>query len=397
MRLFHHFLVAAHPCIPYSQVPIWVRDIPTYSHKYNYLMEAMLALSGSHLSIFVDDVTDSAGLYHRQNAIKGLEEAFTRWPPKAEEAHVMLATSFLLAHQAGYMPDGIVDYILSLRGCAFLSQLIVANGLEGTFSVEPDLPRVWFSMTSIDRSSLDQSLVGDALLSLSGIVHLLDASNVSRIEKAFFATLVETIQPLRVLHSQPSPEGTPNALQHSLEMGEPVMQSTASLVPSMSPESTFWESILPSGILFEIRTSPTTQYPDTIRSISALMEALHILTTWPQEDVLRLLSPSNRIGMVIMAHFGAIRTIVATLCIPEAAMKIPVKAMVECSEKIIDAVVLDDDPDGEWAKYVEWPATIIRALRCCLNQKRGASLGDVFDLLKKDPGAFREGRPGKKV
>jgi len=33
MRLFHHYLIAAHPCIPYEYEAIWVRDIPAFSHQ----------------------------------------------------------------------------------------------------------------------------------------------------------------------------------------------------------------------------------------------------------------------------------------------------------------------------------------------------------------------------
>ena len=64
-------------------------------------MHAMLALAGSHLSLHVDEGVHSRAILHRQNAIQGLEEAFTKWPPKAEEAHVMLATSYILGFQSG--------------------------------------------------------------------------------------------------------------------------------------------------------------------------------------------------------------------------------------------------------------------------------------------------------
>lgn len=33
MRLFHHFLVAAHPCIPHEYESVWVRDVPAFSHQ----------------------------------------------------------------------------------------------------------------------------------------------------------------------------------------------------------------------------------------------------------------------------------------------------------------------------------------------------------------------------
>jgi len=80
-------------------------------------MHGMLAMAGSHLDLYLDDSRENMALVHRQKAIRGLEEAFTRWPPQPHEAHVMLATSYLLAFQSSYMADGMLDHILSLRGC----------------------------------------------------------------------------------------------------------------------------------------------------------------------------------------------------------------------------------------------------------------------------------------
>ena len=71
--------------------------------QYEYLMHGILALAGSHLSIFVDDSSGNSGLAHRQKAIVGLESAFAKWPLNAEEAHVMLATSYVLATQSNYV------------------------------------------------------------------------------------------------------------------------------------------------------------------------------------------------------------------------------------------------------------------------------------------------------
>jgi hypothetical protein len=33
MRLFHHFLIAAHPSIPTEYEAVWVRDMPAMSHR----------------------------------------------------------------------------------------------------------------------------------------------------------------------------------------------------------------------------------------------------------------------------------------------------------------------------------------------------------------------------
>jgi hypothetical protein len=33
MQLFHHYLVAAYPCIPYDFEQIWINDVPSSSHQ----------------------------------------------------------------------------------------------------------------------------------------------------------------------------------------------------------------------------------------------------------------------------------------------------------------------------------------------------------------------------
>src|SRR5262245_38814284 len=86
-------------------------------------MHGILAMAGSHLDIFIETPTSNKPLLHRQKAIEGLEQAFTKWPPTSDEAHVMLATSYLLAFQSSYMPDGMLDHILCLRGTAMISQM----------------------------------------------------------------------------------------------------------------------------------------------------------------------------------------------------------------------------------------------------------------------------------
>src|SRR5207253_3221094 len=118
-------------------------------------------------SLLVDDPRCKMALSHRQMAIKGLEEAFTRWPPTADEAHAMLATSYLLAGQSGYMPDAFVDHILCLRGCALLSQMILTDRLEGVFSVDPNLHSMALELKLKNFPALDQALARRALRSLA--------------------------------------------------------------------------------------------------------------------------------------------------------------------------------------------------------------------------------------
>lgn len=40
MQLFHHYLMAAYPCVPQDRDEVWVRDIPLKSHQASRLVYA---------------------------------------------------------------------------------------------------------------------------------------------------------------------------------------------------------------------------------------------------------------------------------------------------------------------------------------------------------------------
>jgi hypothetical protein len=80
MQLFHHYLIAAYPSIPHNFEEVWINDVPTQSHEvsialtpsdfqsltdqYSYLMNAMLALAGSHLAVQVENPKTKLALHH---------------------------------------------------------------------------------------------------------------------------------------------------------------------------------------------------------------------------------------------------------------------------------------------------------------------------------------------
>jgi hypothetical protein len=371
-------------------------------------MHAMLALAGSHLSVLTDDPKCNMALSHRQKAITGLEEAFTRWPLKAEEAHAMLAASYLLAFQSSYMPDGFLDHILSLRGCALVSQMILQNHLEGAFSVAPNLHNASVEQKLRNFPGCDQLLLRDALRSLHQLAPLLAAATVFDIERAVFAQLVETLRPLLTPLEIPAPADgppTPNTTESASAISpsynhyptsESSPKSKQSITYPLHPDTDNPAPALESTLLNgpESLTVVPDQAPDPYRSFNALMSSVLILATWPQGSVLHLFSSSNKLGNVILAHSCAIRFIVSPLSAPDSAMRQPVKAMVDWLERTIDAV--EDDEEREWARYIEWPKRILKTLRFSLAQKPGLVFGDVYDILMNDPAAFREGR-GRKL
>ncbi|KAH7361216.1 hypothetical protein BKA66DRAFT_573564 [Pyrenochaeta sp. MPI-SDFR-AT-0127] len=398
MRLFHHYMIAAYPCIPHDYEDIWIRDIPTISHENSYLMHAILALAGSHLALQVENPQIQLALSHRQKAITGLEDAFTRWPPSANEAHVMLAAGYLLSFQSSYIEDGFLDFILSLRGCALLSQLICNTGLQGPFAVQANMHSATMDHAFQNFPHLDQDLAREALQSIAKFSHLVSRSKTHTIQETLVMQLVETIAHLL--------EGDAVAAASDTTASPDLTDAETTTTPSSETDSTY---TTPYGKPHFVNPLFPTELPQTfdninwnkitmapshtrnpLRSFNALMSTLVILSTWPYDAIIHLLSPKNQLGNVIMAHFFAVRFIISPLSATKNTMRTPVKAMIQWTIRIIAAI--EDDEDVQWTRYVEWPKKILRCLEACLEKKQGLWFEDLRDMVINEPEAYKEGR-----
>lgn len=358
-------------------------------------MDAMLALAGSHLAVQVDHPNTRLALQHRQKAIVGLEDAFSRWPTAAEESHVMLAASYLLSFQSSYMEDGFLEHFVSLRGCSVLSQLIISEGFGGFLAERRSLDSVGVDTTFRNFPEVDQELVCEALLSLQGFSDLMAGSGVHDIEKALVGQLVESLRYL--LRSDVDP-GSDNTFTTPGLTEATTLSQTASPTSSSSDIVALANPLLPinQGSAFQDIdwaniTTPPPGAPYPISSFKALMEILTIFSTWPYDALVHIFDPTNQVGNIVLAHFCAIRLILSPLTAPKNALKTPTRAVIEWSAKIIAAVDEDEGP-GEFAQYVQWPRKIMRCMQACVEKNKGFTMADVKYILIHDPGAFREGR-----
>lgn len=243
----------------------------------------MLALSGSHLAIQVGNPRLQLALLHRQKAITGLEEAFTRWPPSPREAHIMLATSYLLTFQASYMDDAFLEHLTSLRDCALLSQFILQLGFAGPFNVGVQTQSTIMDTAFKNFPHLDQELANEALQSFKGFADLLPEPSADSIERALATQLVLTVRSL--LGSKPdSTCGTP---------ATPTMTDATTLSTPSTPSTTVPSSglavlnplfpadlDLDSGELdYTTITFPLSSVPNPIRAFTAVMSTVTILAT----------------------------------------------------------------------------------------------------------------------
>lgn len=443
MRLFHHFIVSAHPFIPHEYEATWITAVPLRSHQYDYLMHAILAISSSHLAIYVDDPfnTTTTAFLHRQKAIAGLEAAFNHWPPRPDEAHVILATSYLLAFQSTYLPDGFLDHVLSLRGCSLISRLILQHQLQGAFTIDPNMSNKLIERKLRRGPKLDQGLARDGLHSLESLLPLLLAPEAQDIERAVWAQLVEILRALLVPLPPQCPPSPPETQLHTPDNGShgspmknaldvAVLPSTQfsfmpplTLSPAPSPSAAVAGTEVtdntthikhpldpantPTGCFAEILgyfaegdgslvSVPASHRPDPQRSFNALMSSLLVLVTYPQDELIHLFDPSNKLGAVLLSHFLAVRSLIAPLMAPEKdnVRAAPIAAMVDWLAVIVRGLEQDDSIGGDegqaWTMYVEWPRRILGVLEKLKAKKRGLGLGDLNESILRNPEQFRE-------
>lgn len=348
----------------------------------------MLALAGSHLAIQVERPNNSLALRHRQRAIIGLEDAFARWPPSADESHVMFAASFLLSIQCSFMGDGFLEHFLSLRGCSLLSQLILTKGFKGPFVEQSGLNLIPINMTFDNLIQVDQGLICEALLALRGFSQLLSRPDTHPIERAVVEQLVVALRCL--LHSDTQSESGESAVPDLTDVTSTLTESSDSIPPTNPLLPARLEDNL-QNIDWETITSPPASSPLPFTSFQAMMAILNIFATWPHEAVLHIFDSKNHVGNIVMAHFSAIRFILSPLAAPRKSLQTPTKAVVQWLANII-ATIDDNDESGEWSQYIEWPRKLARCMEACVEKNRGLTAGDVRDIFLRDPGAFKEGR-----
>ncbi|PGG98574.1 hypothetical protein AJ79_08827 [Helicocarpus griseus UAMH5409] len=165
MRFFHHYMIAAHPYLPFGCDEAWLAEIPLLAHQHPYLMHALLSLGASHLSLLSSEVSPyyAATVSHRGLALRGLKQSMIKHANSplptntdTESIHglnAMLATSYALTIQSTYMADGFTDFLVLVRGCTHLSE----NVMQATAD-HSSLP---LSVNDCDQNALCARLMTD--------------------------------------------------------------------------------------------------------------------------------------------------------------------------------------------------------------------------------------------
>ncbi|KAF5682492.1 hypothetical protein FCIRC_4926 [Fusarium circinatum] len=173
LRFFHHFLLHAYPGLPIQGEEVW-REVAKYSHGFDFLAHAMLALGASHLGLCNGTDFSSDAISHRIKAIKSLNSALSTPCQTKEEGDARYATLMTLTWQSSYMPDGMQEFLSMLRGCTIVSKCSVFQFEDSAFrmfSIEGHVQRVHDINNGFDIC-LDYETIDAGIASIKAVARL---------------------------------------------------------------------------------------------------------------------------------------------------------------------------------------------------------------------------------
>ena len=100
----------------------------------------MLALAASNLTAISAGDFGGAAISHRVHAVNGLKGVLGKQFSSACDADAMLAAFYIFGFQSLYIDDGLIDFLIMIRGCNLVSRQIRTEGLATVFQF-PELER----------------------------------------------------------------------------------------------------------------------------------------------------------------------------------------------------------------------------------------------------------------
>ncbi|KAK2796768.1 hypothetical protein FQN50_009449 [Emmonsiellopsis sp. PD_5] len=199
MRFFHHYMIAAHPYLPFGCDAVWVAEVPLLAHQHDFLMHAILSLAASHLSLFTQSPPNNAAITHRGHALRGLHQSMAKPLPHLpiQQLNAMLATCYILTMQSSYMMDGFVDFIVMVRGCSQVGRQIFHRccGTDAASMIplsDPDF-RVLYPHLLDDSLLVDAEAVQRGLDGVKGMEKLI----WHEWDRRYHASIVSAFEALR--------------------------------------------------------------------------------------------------------------------------------------------------------------------------------------------------------
>ncbi|KAL2264047.1 hypothetical protein VTK26DRAFT_3085 [Humicola hyalothermophila] len=292
MRFFQHFLTYP-PHHPIGAEQLWTHEVPCLSHKYEFLMHAMLGFAASCL-IPVDRSYIAAALEHRLKSIRAIKKMLadaaaadprnqlaaaavessrastspspstaTAPPPMPpptpagslssfeEEGNALVATCYALTFQSVLLEDGMAEFMTFIRGIIIVAIQLYCRGVRLLFGHHMG--------SDHQREALEPHMTA---------VPLIERGRVDR-----------AVEAVRGLEGLVSGEGR-------------------------EVERRFWEGIL--RMAEECRVSSWLAY-------QAIMDHYGWWIQLPHDQFRRIVDPTNQVAVLLAAHWQAVEEIMAPI------------------------------------------------------------------------------------
>ncbi|KAI1463052.1 uncharacterized protein F4812DRAFT_453763 [Daldinia caldariorum] len=132
LRFFHHFLIAAYPSVPSGFDNFW-KDVVAMAPEYDFLVHSILGMGAQHLTIHASANFSREALYHRVKAIQTLNKSLSQPCLSNADGDARRAAIMTLMFQSSYMPDGMMDFLSTLRGWMIISKAVPPDFEESSF------------------------------------------------------------------------------------------------------------------------------------------------------------------------------------------------------------------------------------------------------------------------
>jgi hypothetical protein len=152
----------------------------------------MLGLGASHLALTAHDPAEfnTRALTHRVEAIRLLNQALSIPPGDRYEGDARFATFLVLIFQSACMRDGLVDFLLMLRGCIWQGH---ANSAQSLFSMFEQGEHLMTMEMMVKDLKIDSSEHED-LVGMMASLLCLEPFCERGVEKAYLNMLIESVE-----------------------------------------------------------------------------------------------------------------------------------------------------------------------------------------------------------
>jgi len=199
LRFFYHFMTDAYPPLPLGCDEVWKRTAGI-SSNYDFLAHAILGLAASHLSLCTGEDFKSKALSHRVTAINLLNEKLSQPCKTQQDGDALFGAVMVLAFQAAYLPDAMLEFVTMVRGCDLVSKRVMPDFASSEFNTltrESHANSMQQLITAQGEDSKNSQLLAGFITSVA----LLEELCQTAFERTYFDSLQNVIKTARTSYA----------------------------------------------------------------------------------------------------------------------------------------------------------------------------------------------------